>query len=356
MQQPSTSNSFFLLLTPLLLMVPPHLRRRPRRHRQTPTQSITFLVILVNILTQSLTGLASNDCNSFDCCPPGTYSLNCSVLAEGESSDNNCQTCHEGLFCPGGTYPPRQCPSGNFCPEGTDYPISCPKGHYCPQGSRAAMPCEVGTYNSLTRRSNESACVKCRPGQYNGKSGMEACFPCSKSSASIPSRYGCACIGKYRAFQSNDGACLCHPRYEAYSRVNYGLIDGDSVVDCQPKVYDRCFLPGYSRDQDGSCKKAKGQHCECRKEKESNREGRWIDGFGCQCQAAHNKKVALLEQVCNDECQHSFAGSVVVGVNSSSSSPVQNLSYSLGRLDVDTGRVLSVSFSSEGAKTSYVHG
>ena len=62
----------------------------------------------------------------------------------------------------------------------------------------------------------------------------------------------CTCTGNNRAFQADDGYCICKPGYE-FVDIDFTVqSEEDGSVDCQPIVYDRCTTE-QTRNDKGAC-------------------------------------------------------------------------------------------------------
>ena len=175
-------------------------------------------------------------------CPAGTY-------GRGQGAQSpvpaRCKPCSLGYVCKAGA----SSPEPERVEEGGGY--KCPAGHYCPGGTTIEIACPVGSYNPFAGMASVSDCRQCPPSFYSAVPGQRACTMCPASAVANKDRTGCACVGAHRRWQSKTGLCLCKPRYQWFDReMNLG--SGDSKVDCQPIVYDRC-QDGESRDADGNC-------------------------------------------------------------------------------------------------------
>ncbi|XP_077985306.1 uncharacterized protein LOC144439946 [Glandiceps talaboti] len=158
--------------------------------------------------------------SSCDICPAGTYG--------NHTERYECALCPEGYYCPEGTGDPR------------DYP--CPVGYYCPLGSGSPTPCPPGKYGQILKAKADSDCSDCPENTYNELLGQKACRPCGSSAIATPGSSICACVGKNRAFQTSNGACVCQSGYLYYDEIDSKQSDGNSASDCQQLVDTRCDL------------------------------------------------------------------------------------------------------------------
>ena len=174
-------------------------------------------------------------------CPLGYMAVNHAGLRVSRS-----MSCR---ICPGGTYgnhPQRlncsPCPAGYYCPEGTPYPdkYPCPKGYYCPAEVAAPQSCPAGTYGKYVKAKLANDCVKCPTNTYTNFEGQSACKPCGSSAKAVTGASTCECMGKFRAFQTSDGACRCKSGYMFYDEADRGQSDENSDKDCQSIVRGRC--------------------------------------------------------------------------------------------------------------------
>jgi hypothetical protein len=159
-------------------------------------------------------------------CPAGTY---------GADSDRlTCDICTAGYICLGSTTTPH--PTNISSDNG----YSCPPGYWCPRGALEPIPCPPGSYRSSNGAANETDCLPCSTGYYQDSFGQDSCLTCSSSSTSDPGSAQCICIGKNRAFQSNDKQCICLSGYEYVDSTMTVSSDTDGIYDCQPIVYSIC--------------------------------------------------------------------------------------------------------------------
>jgi hypothetical protein len=169
----------------------------------------------------------------------------------------------------------------------------CPKGYYCPKGTFMPLPCPAGTYQPLLAQSNSSSCVPCAPGTYQYLTGQALCGKCSSSSTSTLGAKLCSCVGKNRAFQPNDGFCICIPGYQFVDANMIVSSEKDGSYDCQPIVYTTCTA-NQVRAADGSCVSS-STYCTsvC-----GSAGGTFLDATGtCQC-----KNAKTLSEVCDATC------------------------------------------------------
>ena len=82
-----------------------------------------------------------------------------------------------GFYCPGGTtYPSLPCSAGYFCRSGAQIAApsqgsgadNCPVGYYCPEMTTEPIACPVGTFSNSTGLRNETDCISCTQGIYQG--------------------------------------------------------------------------------------------------------------------------------------------------------------------------------------------
>lgn len=147
-------------------------------------------------------------------CPAGTWS---GVL--GAQSNNTCQICPVGHYCPEASSSPTPCPTGTFanvtgnvnsngcinCPAGSyglivgaynctlcyagTYSVVegannagvcqiCPAGRYCPIGTVSPFLCSSGTYSAAQGQTSNASCIPCVPYYYQPSMGSTACLPC----------------------------------------------------------------------------------------------------------------------------------------------------------------------------------
>eukprot|EP01135_Chromosphaera_perkinsii_P006890 Nk52_evm45s621 gene=Nk52_evmTU45s621 len=203
-------------------------------------------------------------------CPLGYTSKDTS---NATTFDSACTICRAGTY---GNHPNRTAclPSaaGYVCLDGCvsatpeirsqDNGFPCPVGHYCPEGSGFALKCPVATYNPLVKGVNTSSCIQCPAGTYNHKEGQEGCFPCGSSANSTAGQTKCGCTGAFRVFQPSDGSCVCQPGYMFFNDDG-SEGTGNSDIDCQPIVYDRCLDSEARSIYDGTCvdPSSGGQYC-----------------------------------------------------------------------------------------------
>lgn len=208
-------------------------------------------------------------------CTPGYYSL-----AVGGQTD--CMVCTQGYVCLGGTNTDRPTDVDR------DGGHECPEGYYCPAGTYVPIPCPKGTYSQGVRKVSVKDCLACPEGTFNPSLAASSCLKCGGSSVSSQDRTTCVCKGKNRAYQVEDATCLCRPQYEPVD----GTQRGDSTMDCQPLIYERCKNDEV-RDSRGKCRE-KNQCPEC-----PNGDGSISSGIGvCEC-----RKVSVLDSICNENCR-----------------------------------------------------
>ena len=165
-------------------------------------------------------------------------------------------------MCPAGTYGNHTerlvceiCPEGYYCPNGTGMGDSnpCPIGYYCPLGSGSPSPCPAGMYGKYAKSTAFSDCLQCPENTYNVAQGQRACRPCGSSATSGLGQSKCGCTGKYRSFQTSDGACVCLSGYMYYDEADRNQTDANSDKDCQPIVRERCTASMIRLASTGSC-------------------------------------------------------------------------------------------------------
>ncbi|CDJ58834.1 hypothetical protein, conserved [Eimeria maxima] len=66
------------------------------------------------------------------------------------------------------------CPDGYFCMDSAATPTKCHEGYYCPKGSYNGYenPCPVGTYNNTKGAKAVSECLPCPTGKFCGSRGL----------------------------------------------------------------------------------------------------------------------------------------------------------------------------------------
>ncbi|KAL0230075.1 hypothetical protein PCE1_003639 [Barthelona sp. PCE] len=180
-----------------------------------------------------------------------------------DSLDNACLICPPGYACDAADRLTKTiCEAGFICVEGaiTTTPTNatsqggyvCPVGYYCESGDVTPTPCAPGYFNSLTQQGNSSSCTACAAGSYSYWYGKSGCLPCGPSAYSSEAAKTCQCVGANRAFQISDRSCICEPGYQFYDSNGVAQTDADSIIDCQPIVYDRCD-DGQFRTTEGLC-------------------------------------------------------------------------------------------------------
>ena len=228
-------------------------------------------------------------------CPAGYYCPNatgsnpyeCPYPTYCETGSNRTYLCplgysavpHAGLrtrldiscqICPAGTYGNHSqrlwceiCPPGYYCPEGTGMGDSnpCPVGYYCPNNSAMAIPCPAGMYGKDQKAEAMNQCYECPESTFNNAAGQKACRPCGSSASAGLGQSRCECIGKFRAFQTSDGACRCLSGYLYYDEGDRGQTDSNSDKDCQPIVRPRCSPPTVRQASTGICENPDTYDC-----------------------------------------------------------------------------------------------
>lgn len=184
-------------------------------------------------------------------CPTGSSSMLLCPLGYKAltNAGNRTSTSDSCLICPGGFYgnhPLRHncsvCFQGYYCPAGTTdpYKYPCPIGHYCTVGVALPIPCSPGMYGTKEKATKSADCLPCPVSTYNDQSGQSYCRQCGSSANATIGSAKCTCIGKNRAFQVSDGACVCKYGYVYYDEQDRKQTEGNSNNDCQEMVGDRC--------------------------------------------------------------------------------------------------------------------
>ncbi|MGH0182776.1 UNVERIFIED_CONTAM: hypothetical protein FKN15_010830 [Acipenser sinensis] len=176
-------------------------------------------------------------------CPAGTMRTE-----PGSTAVSHCDPCTAGFYCPDPmvTGQPNihgiPCRASSECPPGTEHYMSnsCPIGYYCPAGTALAVPCPPGSYGNSTQAKHRGECYPCPADTFNHLFGQKACFPCGSSSFSLPGAASCICRGLNRAFQQSDGSCICRAGYVYYNELDQKRSTGNSDMDCQSEVNERC--------------------------------------------------------------------------------------------------------------------
>eukprot|EP01012_Entosiphon_sulcatum_P020572 TRINITY_DN2549_c0_g1_i18.p1 TRINITY_DN2549_c0_g1~~TRINITY_DN2549_c0_g1_i18.p1 ORF type:complete len:7257 (+),score=712.60 TRINITY_DN2549_c0_g1_i18:702-21773(+) len=237
-------------------------------------------------------------------CPMGWASRNDTSLRD--TLEASCYPCPSGqygnhefrLYC-------QVCAAGYVCMEAstdarpenitTQRGYPCPMGYYCPSGVTREIACPVGTYGDTMRESNvDDGCKQCAPNSFTHLGGQTKCFPCGPSAWSGWGEDTCHCNGSHRAFQQSDKSCICEPGYHFYAE-NRQLSEEDSLLDCQPKIYERCGTSKV-RSSDGQCIESSDQDlCKAC----PNGQGRLnpLNGL-CLCDSVQNEN-----EVCDADCR-----------------------------------------------------
>ncbi|XP_041098352.1 SCO-spondin [Polyodon spathula] len=175
-------------------------------------------------------------------CDGGFMPVNASGLRD--SLEKSCVECRSGTYRPSleSELHCLPCPAGYHCPQGTEHYMSnsCPIGYYCPAGTALAVPCPPGSYGNSTQAKHRGECYPCPADTFNHLFGQKACFPCGSSSFSLPGADSCTCRGLNRAFQQSDGSCICRAGYVYYNELDQKRSTGNSDMDCQSEVNERC--------------------------------------------------------------------------------------------------------------------
>ena len=155
-------------------------------------------------------GLIAGDCFSGHLCKGGSGTPEPDNL----TPESIGQICEKGFYCPAGTTEQKKCPPGlvveragarsenecDLCPGGKFCPVSedesqptqpreCRPGFYCEYGrnnSDEMVPCPVGTFNPSILANDSSSCQACPPGYYCDTVGIA-----ELSSKSCPEGYYC---------------------------------------------------------------------------------------------------------------------------------------------------------------------
>ena len=177
-------------------------------------------------------------------CPAGYIGINASGLAHLSDVTTACEACEAGKY---GNDPNRLlCYPGEpgwiyYGATTTQYPVNvtsdngepCPAGYYCGANSTSGTACAAGTYQPDESATSIEACVNCPANSYSTSSGSAACSSCSASSAAAAGATECTCTGNNRAFQADDGYCICKPGYE-FVDIDFTVqSEEDGSVDCQ---------------------------------------------------------------------------------------------------------------------------
>ncbi|RXM94816.1 hypothetical protein EOD39_17575 [Acipenser ruthenus] len=175
-------------------------------------------------------------------CDGGFMPVNVSGLRD--SLERSCVECRSGTYRPSleSELHCLPCPAGYHCPQGTEHYMSnsCPIGYYCPASTALAVPCPPGSYGNSTQAKHRGECYPCPADTFNHLFGQKACFPCGSSSFSLPGADSCICRGLNRAFQQSDGSCICRAGYVYYNELDQKRSTGNSDMDCQSEVNERC--------------------------------------------------------------------------------------------------------------------
>ena len=91
-------------------------------------------------------------------------------------------------------------------------------------------------YGNLEKATKSSDCLPCPVDTFNNQRGQKACRPCGSSALAPIGSPKCGCIGKNRAFQVSDGACVCKTGYVFYDELNLEQTEGNSDSGCQEMV------------------------------------------------------------------------------------------------------------------------
>ena len=91
-------------------------------------------------------------------------------------------------------------------------------------------------YGRKEKATKSSDCLPCPVSTYNDQSGQSYCRQCGSSANATIGSVKCTCIGKNRAFQVSDGACVCKYGYVYYDEQDRKQTEGNSNNDCQEMV------------------------------------------------------------------------------------------------------------------------
>lgn len=98
------------------------------------------------------------------------------------------------------------------------------------------IPCAPGMYGELQLATKSTDCLRCPVNTYNHQNGQKVCRPCGTSAIAPLGSITCSCIGKNRAFQISDGACVCKLGYVFYDEQDSLKTEENSDLDCQEMV------------------------------------------------------------------------------------------------------------------------
>jgi hypothetical protein len=143
---------------------------------------------------------------------------------------------------------------------------------------------------------NITACLACPKNSFQPNAGSASCYTCSSSSTSTEKSTLCTCIGQNRAFQPDDGYCVCKPGYEFVDSNLIVSSENDGSYDCQPIVYSRCITGEY-RDHLGGCTSASAA---CLRQCGSG--GGSFDSTTGVCQCSN---ITQLVEICDSDCRSS---------------------------------------------------
>ena len=181
-------------------------------------------------------------------CPAGYVGDTAALGGSRTDVAASCQLCGIGQFASDNRLECLDCASGYICLAGatsaTPSDVIVDRGFICPAGAWCAdnvvTSCPRGTFSPEEGAFAPSACVACPVNTFAITPGSSACRPCGSSANTETSGSStCECIGANRAFQAITGECLCGPRFE-FVDEDLNVMEGDSVVSCDPRVYDRC--------------------------------------------------------------------------------------------------------------------
>ena len=223
-----------------------------RPGRYCPVMTGEGLICPAGYVCYNATGSNPDQCIYPEYCPAGsniTYSCPLGYQALNHqglrtSLERSCSICEAGYY---GNHTERKycepCPPGHYCPEGTPYgeKYPCDYGEYCPpMTGPTPYLCPIGYYGVQLRAESYDQCAKCGKDTYNNQEGQKACKPCGSSAITDPELGAatCTCIGKYRSYQTSDGACRCQTGYCYYDEADRLVTDSNSDGDCQ-----QCKVP-----------------------------------------------------------------------------------------------------------------
>ncbi len=142
-------------------------------------------------------------------------------------SQNECEDCEIGYYCPGEGNPTLPCPPGKFGKTGISISrgsqaascSTCPRGHYC-SGAASKIPCPSGKYGEELSWTNVSQCEACTSGYFcTGTTGSR--------SACVAGKYG------NQTSQSAETSC------KNCTRGHFCSGGGQDIQPCTPGKYGK---------------------------------------------------------------------------------------------------------------------